>query len=77
MLTGNDLLTAVQNLPSRTERVKFTQVSRVICPKTGVHFLDAVCTNGVHYSAEMSPNIERWLVFTKPWSADRQQPYDL
>jgi hypothetical protein len=60
-----------------TERVKFTQVSRVICPKTGVHYLDAISEDGIHYSAEMSPNIEKWLVFTKLWSADRQQPLDL
>ena len=25
-----------------TERLKFTQVSRVICPKTGIHYLDAI-----------------------------------
>jgi hypothetical protein len=77
MLTGNDLLTAVQNLPSMTERVKFTQVSRVICPKTGVHYLDAISESGEHYSAEMSPNIEKWLVWTKQWHKDNSQPYDL
>jgi hypothetical protein len=60
-----------------TEKIKFTQVSRVICPKSGVHFLDAISQNGVHYTAEMSPNIEKWLVFTKPWSANRQQPLDI
>ena len=60
-----------------TEKVKFTQVSRVICPKTGIHFLDAIDTNGVHYTAEMSPKIEKWLVFTRPWSANRQQPWNI
>jgi hypothetical protein len=39
--------------------------------------LDAISQNGVHYTAEMSPNIEKWLVFTKPWSANRQQPLDI
>lgn len=60
-----------------TEKVKFTQIARTICPKTQIHYLDAIDTQGVHWSAEMSPNIERWLVFTKQWSADRQQPLDL
>jgi hypothetical protein len=60
-----------------TNKLKFTQVSRVICPKTGIHYLDGVDEYGVHYTAEMSPNIEKWLVFTKPWSADRQQPWDV
>jgi hypothetical protein len=60
-----------------TERVKFTQVSRVICPKTGIHFLDAISENGEHYSAEMSPNIEKWLVWTKQWHKDNSQPLDL
>jgi hypothetical protein len=60
-----------------TERVKFTQVSRVICPKTGIHYLDAIDVNGIHWTAEMSSGIEKWLVFTKPWSANRQQPLDL
>ena len=60
-----------------TEKVKFTQVSRVICPKSGVHYLDAISQNGVHYTAEMTPGIERWLVYTKQWCADRQQPLDI
>ena len=36
-----------------TERVKFTQVSRVICPKTGIHYMDALDENGVHWMATM------------------------
>ena len=55
--------------------LKFTQVSRVICPKSGIHYLDAVSDEGLHYTAEMSSNIEKWLVFTKPWGVDRQQPH--
>jgi hypothetical protein len=57
------------------EKVKFTQVSRVICPKTGVHYLDAISQNGEHYVAEMKSGIERWLVFTSPWKKSGQVPY--
>jgi hypothetical protein len=59
------------------ERVKFTYITRTICPTTKIHYLDAISEDGIHYSAEMSPNIEKWLVFTKQWSANRQQPLDL
>ena len=38
-----------------TERVKFTHITRVIDPKTRIHYLDAVDTNGYHWTAEMSP----------------------
>ena len=60
-----------------TERVKFTHITRTICPTTKIHYLDAISEDGIHYSAEMSPGIEKWLVFTKQWSANRQQPLDL
>lgn len=58
-----------------TERVKFTQVSRVICPKTQTHYLDAIIDDGEHYVAEMKSGIERWLVFTSPWKKSGQVPY--
>ena len=60
-----------------TEKVKFTYITRTICPTTKIHFLDAIDTQGIHWSAEMSPNIERWLVFTKQWHKDNSQPLDL
>lgn len=59
------------------ERVKFTYITRTICPTTKIHFLDAIDTQGIHWSAEMSPHIESWLVWSKQWSADRQQPLDI
>jgi len=59
-----------------TERVKFTHITRTIDPKSRIHYLDAIDENGIHWVAEMSPGIEKWLVFTKQWSANRQQPYD-
>jgi hypothetical protein len=59
-----------------TERVKFSQVSRVICPKTGIHYLDAIDENGIHWMAQMSHGVEPWLVFTETWKKDVQVPYD-
>jgi hypothetical protein len=60
-----------------TERVKFTQVSRVICPKTGVHYLDAVDMNGIHWMAQMETGVEKWITYKKVWYKDPQQPYDV
>jgi hypothetical protein len=57
-------------------RVKFTQITRVICPRTGTHFLDAVDTDGQHWSCEMATGIEKWIVYTQVWRKDPQQPYD-
>jgi hypothetical protein len=60
-----------------TERVKFTQVSRVICPKTGVHYLDAVDEKGQHWIAQMETGVERWITYKEVWKKDPQQPFDL
>ena len=60
-----------------TEKVKFTYIARTICPTTKIHYLDAISEDGIHYSAEMSPNIEKWLVWTKQWHKDNSQPLDL
>ena len=59
-----------------TERVKFKTITRVIDPKTRIHYLDAIDTNGNHWSAEMSPKIEPWMVYTKMWKKDTGLPYD-
>ena len=59
-----------------TEKVKFTQVTRTICPKTGVHYLDAIDTDNQHWMAEMSHKEEPWLCFTDVWKKDKQVPYD-
>jgi hypothetical protein len=45
------------------EKVKFTQITRTICPKTQIHYLDAISETGEHYVAEMSPHEEKWLLF--------------
>ena len=42
-----------------TERVKFTHITRTIDPRSGVHYLDAISKDGIHYSAEMTPGIEK------------------
>ena len=63
-----------------TERAKFVTISRVIGPKSGfdtiTHYLDTIDENGVHWMAEMTHGIEPWLVYTKVWYKDPQQPYD-
>jgi hypothetical protein len=57
-------------------KVKFVQVTRTICPKTGIHHLDAVDENGVHWMAEMETGIEPWITYKRIWWRDPQQPYD-
>jgi len=58
-------------------KVKFTQVSRVICPKTGVHYLDAIDENGIHWVAQQEIGVERWITYKEVWKKDPQQPLDL
>jgi penicillin V acylase-like amidase (Ntn superfamily) len=58
-------------------KLKFTQVSRVICPKTGVHYLDAIDENGIHWVAQQEIGVERWITYKEVWKKDPQQPLDL
>jgi penicillin V acylase-like amidase (Ntn superfamily) len=58
-------------------KVKFTQVSRVICPKTGIHYLDAIDENGIHWVAQQEIGVERWITYKEVWKKDPQQPFDL
>jgi hypothetical protein len=60
-----------------TNKIKFTQVSRVICPKTGVHYLDAIDENGIHWVAQQEIGVERWITYKEVWKKDPQQPLDL
>jgi len=60
-----------------TEKVKFVTVTRTIDPKTRIHYLDAIDENGQHWMAEMSHQVENWLVFTRVWHKDAQLPYDI
>ncbi len=59
-----------------TERVKFKTITRTICPKTGIHYLDAVDEDGQHWTAQMTHQEEPWLCYTDTWKKDPQQPYD-
>lgn len=52
------------------KRPKLKQFTRTIDPKTGIHYLDGLDNLGRHWRAEMSPGIEKWLVYTRPWSLD-------
>jgi len=60
-----------------TERLKFTQVSRVIDPKTRIHYLDAIDENGIHWVAQQEIGVERWITYKEVWKRDPQQPLDL
>ncbi len=60
-----------------TNKLKFTQVSRVICPKSGIHYLDAIYEYGNHWTAEMRPDVEQWITYSQMWHEDRQQPVKL
>ena len=60
-----------------TNKVKFTQVSRVIDPKTRIHYLDAIDENGIHWMAQMETDVERWITYKEIWYQDPQQPLDL
>jgi len=54
--------------------VKFVSVTRVIDPKTRIHYLDAVDVDGIHWMAQMDHKIEPHLCFTRGWRKDPQQP---
>ena len=60
-----------------TNKLKFTQVSRVIDPKTRIHYLDAVDINGHHWSAQMTHQEEPWITYKEVWYQDPQQPVKL
>ena len=59
------------------EKVKFVSVTRTICPKTGIHYLDSVDSNGFHWMAQMRTDVENWIVFSRVWYKDPQQPYPI
>lgn len=57
------------------EKVKFTQILRTICPKTGLHYLDGISQDGEYYTAIMSPHEENWLVYVSQWKKSGQMPF--
>ena len=56
------------------EQVKFKQVTRVIDPKTRIHYLDAIDEDGVHWVSQMTHQEEPWIIYTQKWRKDPQQP---
>jgi hypothetical protein len=58
-----------------TSKIKFVSVTRVIDPKTGIHYLDAVDTEGQLWSAEMRTGVEKWIVYTSSWKKSGGIPY--
>jgi hypothetical protein len=44
-------------------KVKFIHFSRVICPRTGIHYLDAIDEDNRLWSAQQRIHEERWLTF--------------
>mgnify|MGYP003674415940 CR=1 FL=1 len=59
-----------------TEPAKFVYVTRVIGPKSGIHYLDAIDDQGRHWTAEMTHGEEKWITYTKTWKLDPQKLYD-
>jgi len=59
-----------------TKKVKFKYITRVIDPKTRIHYLDAIDENGQHWMAEMTHKEEPWMVFNEKWKLDLQLPYE-
>ena len=59
------------------ERVKFKTITRVIDPKTRIHYLDAIDEDGIHWMSQMDHKTEPHLCYTKVWYKDPQQPLDL
>ena len=60
-----------------TTPVKFTHVTRTIDTKKGIHYLDAIDEDGIHWYAEMDNKQEKWLVYTRLWAKDPQQPINI
>jgi hypothetical protein len=58
-------------------KAKFVYVTRTICPKTGIHYMDAIDENGIHWMAQMEIGVEKWITYKKIWYKDPQQPFDL
>ena len=57
-----------------TKPVKFVSITRTIDPKTGIHYMDALDENGIHWLATMEHQKEPWLCYDKVWYQDPQQP---
>ena len=54
--------------------VKFTYITRTIDPKSGIHYLDAISDDGIHWMAQMTHQEEPWIIYKSVWYKDPQQP---
>lgn len=57
------------------EKVKFTTINRTICPKTGVHYLDAISDEGELWVAQMRTDAEKWITYSSQWKKLGQMPF--
>ena len=57
------------------EKLKFVCITRVIDPKTRIHYLDAIDINGLHWTAQMTHTKNSWIIYTESWKEDPQQPF--
>ncbi len=48
----------------------------MIGPRSGIHYLDAIDENGMHWVAQMETGVEPWITYKETWKKDPQQPYD-
>jgi hypothetical protein len=61
-----------------TQPSNWVSFTRTICPKTGIHYLDAIDSNGRHWIAQQHFGPEKWLTFVpgKEWQLSGSQPYN-
>ena len=57
-----------------TEPVKFVSITRTIDPVSGIHYMDALDIDGIHWLAQMDHKTELHLCYTKVWYQDPKQP---
>ena len=55
-------------------RVKLTQITRTIDPKTRIHYLDAIDEDGRHWMAQMTHRVENWITYSEKWKLAPQVP---
>lgn len=55
-------------------KIKFAHISRTIDSRTGIHYLDGVDEDGIHWMAEMRTDVEPWITYSVFWRKDPQPP---
>ncbi len=59
---------------NKQAKPKLKNIVRTIDQRTGIHYLDAIDSEGRHWMAQMSHRVEEWLCYTKMWHLAPQQP---